>query len=101
MPNRTIYFPEGADVFEAAAEIAADLGYVGKHGRGNIPQLLTAIVSGEVAIWLAPSIDAMGWAADALWDASYPGDGLEDLANALEAAVRRAAASDLNCRGRK
>ena len=95
MPNRTIYFPEGADVFEAAAEIAADLGFVGKHGRGNIPQLLTAIVSGEVAIWLPPSIDGMIRAAEVLRAASvYPGDSLEGLANALEAAVQRAIAFD-------
>jgi len=89
--NKTIYFPPSdAGVFDDAAELAADLGMIGKQGRGSVTQLLAAIASGEAVVWLYPHPDSLHMVAEALRAASsYDGDSMAELAAVLEDTAAR------------
>jgi hypothetical protein len=89
--NKTLYFPpQDASVFDDAAAIAADLGMIGKHGKGSVTQLLASIACGEAAVWLYPHPDSLHLAAEALRAASsYDSDSMAELAAVLEDTAAR------------
>ena len=95
MTSKLVYFTvdtDASEVWQAAQQIAADHGYIGQRGDGNVAMLLSGIASGEIAtVMLAETprdlvIDFLRSQAPA-----HPSlaDALADIADALDEARQR------------
>ena len=93
--SKLLYFTVHVDedaIWQTLANVAADRGYIGQRGTGNVATLLTGIATGEVAtVMLAETprdlaIDFLRSQAPA-----HPSlaDALADIADALDEARQR------------